>query len=423
MPASPTLRADPPDALVDTPVRLHLDGLPPGRRATLRLELTDDAGRAWRSWATFAADARGAVDVAAQPPLTGTYAGADAMGLFWSAALDPTAPEISPFVKTTLEPITAELAAEVEGRVAARATLARRYLTPGVRRVEPPREAALVGALFVPAGAGPHPVALWLGGSGGGTREQPAALLAAHGIATLALAYFGAPGLPPTLARIPLEYFDTALDWLRTRQELRAERVGVVGSSRGAELALLLGTRTPRFGAVVAYAPSSVLWGGVNSSAPAWTSGGADLPAMPDRTSPEQQVAAESSDPLVAAPLYLANLADAATIEACAIPVGRIAGPALLISGEDDALWPSALMGDMVLERLRRAGHPYPDTHLRYPDAGHLVGYPYLPTTVNARRHPAVGRALAYGGTPAGAARANADSWPRVLAFLRDTLR
>jgi dienelactone hydrolase len=144
---------------------------------------------------------------------------------------------------------------------------------------------------------------------------------------------------------------------------------------------------------------------------------------MPDRTTPEQQAAAGASDPLSAAPLYLANLADAAAVEACGIPVERIGGPVLLISGEDDALWPSALMGEMALERLRRAAHPYPDAHLRYPGAGHLIGYPYLPTTVSVRRHPALGRALAYGGTPVGAAGATADAWPRVLAFLRDTLQ
>ena len=51
---------------------------------------------------------------------------------------------------------------------------------------------------------------------------------------------------------------------------------------------------------------------------------------------------------------------------------------------------------------------------LEYADAGHLIGKGYLPagsTLVGGGR-------LETGGTPAGNAAAQADSWPKVLAFL-----
>jgi dienelactone hydrolase len=63
-----------------------------------------------------------------------------------------------------------------------------------------------------------RPALLVFGGSEGGLRPAvvlKAALLAAHGYPTLALAYWKAPGLPQNLSRIPLEYFRKALAVLR----------------------------------------------------------------------------------------------------------------------------------------------------------------------------------------------------------------
>ncbi|MGH2515136.1 MAG: acyl-CoA thioester hydrolase/BAAT C-terminal domain-containing protein, partial [Ktedonobacterales bacterium] len=117
-------------------------------------------------------------------------------------------------------------------------------------------------------------------------------------------------------------------------------------------------------------------------------------------------------------PWYSLNLDDPAACEAAAIPVERIAGPVLLLSGEDDAMWPSIRMGEMVMARLRAHGHPYPDRHLRYRGAGHLLSFPYLPPSVHPSRHPALGAAFAYGGNPRDQVRANADSWHTVLEFL-----
>jgi dienelactone hydrolase len=68
--------------------------------------------------------------------------------------------------------------------------------------------------------------------------------------------------LPPTLSNIPLEYFSTALKWMSAQPSVDASRVGVVGLSRGAELALLLGTIHPEVHAIVAYMPSNVICAG-----------------------------------------------------------------------------------------------------------------------------------------------------------------
>jgi uncharacterized protein len=99
------------------------------------------------------------------------------------------------------------------------------------------------------------------------------------------------------------------------------------------------------------------------------------------------------------------------------IPVEEISGPILLISGGDDLLWPSALMAKGVMERLEARGFEYPVEHLSYPETGHLILSPYLPTWGSEAFE-----GLATGGTPEANAEAAEDSWPRVLEFLERAL-
>ena len=76
------------------------------------------------------------------------------------------------------------------------------------------------------------------------------ALLAARGYAVLDLMYFGRDPLPRELIEIPLEYFAAGLDWLRSHPATSGVRIGVFGSSKGAEAALLVGTLDPNVRAV-----------------------------------------------------------------------------------------------------------------------------------------------------------------------------
>lgn len=414
---SPMIIITPEPALSDQMVHMQLVGCAPGQRVTLRAKMDDDAGQRWRSWADCVADATGVVDLATAAPLAGTYSGADAMGFLWSMERDASDGNPATFARATATPLTVTLTAEAEGQVVATVRHTRLGMAPGVRRVEA-HERGLVGMLFLPPGAEPHPGVIVLGGSGGGLREPLAALLASHGYAALALAYFGAEGLPPRLANIPLEYFETALAWMSEHPNVRGDRCAVLGVSRGAELALLLGATFPSVAAVIAYAPSGVLWGAVGAPDPAWTHHGQPLPAVPDRVSPEQSAAIFAREPMSAAPWYRLNLKDEAALVAATIPVERIAGPVLLISGEDDQMWPSTPMAERIMQRLAERHFSWPYHHLRYPDAGHLIGPPWEPTTASSRRHPTVGGAFAYGGAPIGQAYANADSWPHALATL-----
>jgi pimeloyl-ACP methyl ester carboxylesterase len=102
----------------------------------------------------------------------------------------------------------------------------------------------------------------------------------------LAAAYFGVEPLPSVLCEIPVETVAAAGEWLRRRPEVRCGRVGLVGGSKGAELALLAATAYPDlFGPVVAIAPSCVTWFGVDL-----TRGVADASARSSWTLGDQPV-------------------------------------------------------------------------------------------------------------------------------------
>lgn len=391
--------------------------------------MTDDSNRIWESNADFLADNRGKVRLDSQKPLSGTYAEADPTGLFWSMALARDGKRVSPFGKQTLSPTVITFTAEVEGIQLASAVLERLFIAPAVKKIAV-REQGLAGTYFQPAGNGSHPGLIIVGGSGGGLREHQAALFASRGYAVLALAYFNFEHLPKGLVNIPLEYFETAIRWMQSRKEVRANKLAFMGTSRGGELALLVGATFPQLKAVVAYAPSSVVWGGVTDkpgdvAQPSWTYSGTPLPFISRAVPPAEIAEKPSQEPLSLTPSFLVRLAEPDAVRRASIPVEKIKGPVLLLSGQDDKTWPSSLMAEMVVSRLIERRYPYPFKHLSYTGVGHFreTLLPNSPTTILSTRHSVRGYVIEFGGNARETAYATYDSWHQVLKFLQESLR
>lgn len=430
------IQVAPNPSFIDEDVSIRVRGIPPGARITLRAKVNDDAGRVWEACGSYVADAAGLVNVASQKSLDGTYRGCDAMGLFWSMKLEPAARVgRATFRKETPEADTVALTAEMVGQTIATCRLERRWLAVGTQvrdASEDANEEGLAARLFIPPGREPHPVVIVLGGSGGGYDLDKAAVFARHGFATLSLAYFGIHGLPAWLHRVPLEYFARAMAWLGRQPEVDARRIGMLGISRGAELALLLSSTLPEIRAVVAYAPSAVAWGSggrdkaTDEIIPCWTRGGEAIPFAP---LPLRGFMARSAVPvaLLRRPVKFRNLFRAAlrnreAIARAQIPVERTRGPILLISGGDDHVWPASHMAEMICARLRARNSAHSVEHLHYPKAGHELRYPFLPTTARTTRPAGLKFAISFGGTAEADAEAQKDAWQRALAFFGNTL-
>jgi fermentation-respiration switch protein FrsA (DUF1100 family) len=250
------------------------------------------------------------------------------MGLFWSMARLPG--EGSQPADWAMRPFRVHLEATTADGVGAATEFERRVATPGVTR-QTIRTAGLVGTLFLPPGDGRFPTVIVVSGGGGAVEEFKAAVLASHGYAAFALDYFAQPGLPRGLVNIPLEYFETAIGWLRAQPWFSDRLLAVWGDSRGGELALLLGGTFPEIGAVMAWEPSGVIFWALGLAEPgdtrpraAWTFRGKPLPFLQENnTAGDPLPNIEPGLPVAYAPFYRSQLRDAAAVERATIPVPR----------------------------------------------------------------------------------------------------
>lgn len=389
----PVISVSPETALLDQPVRVSLTGLPADHPVTVAATATDAAGVSWSSSAAFRSGRDGTLSLD-RAPASGSYSGANPMGLF--QLMTPDDAKSYGFAAPLTGTYQVELAAVVDGRKVATATAVRQ--SPGAvgvttRTLTVPAD-GVYGVLNRPKDSPTRkPALLVFGGSEGGLSYPvriKAALLAARGYPTLALAYFDAPGLPKDLAAIPLEYFRTALTILRAQPGVDPHHLLVTGASWGGEGSLLVAATYPDLvGGVIAEVPNSYVdVAPFSTERSSWTLHGKELPFAPRR-----QFGAPAAD--VDPRAY--------------VPVGRIRGPIVLACGELDVVWPSCRNVDDVVARLHgRRGV----TVLRYADAGHYIGA-YPPYTV------ATETALTTaGGTRAGTEAANLDLYAKVLALL-----
>jgi dienelactone hydrolase len=445
-------------AFIDEDVHIRLSGLMPHQKVRIHATTEDDENRRWSSDAQFRADAHGAVDLATHESTGGTYRGVAAMGLFWSMRIAKGSEGNGPannaaFAKKDSMPHSVMLEAEldrsaiVSGRIErmfrARGTVVRDVVLSADQKIEAAPDSkhgpvrGRVGRLFLPAcsdwARSRLPVVVVLSGSGGGFDIDKAAVLSRHGFATLALAYFGVSPLPAWLHQVPLEYVESALRWLAAQPEIDPRRIGMLGVSRGSELALIAASRLAAIRVVVAYAPSSVAWdsGGrekaTGKSIPAWLWQGEPIASAP---LPLREFMWRSAFPVVAMrrpvmfrKLFVAGLRNSEAVTQAAIPVERVNGPILLISSGDDHVWPAEEMAESIVARLKKHGFSHQVEHLHYGSAGHLLRYPHLPTTVRSSRHEHLrGATLSFGGSAQADAEAQADSWRNSIAFLKKHL-
>lgn len=246
--------------------------------------------------------------------------------------------------------------------------------------------------------------ALVLAGSSGRVDIHRARVLSATGTLSESLRWFGGPGQNPGPWEIAVEMFCERVQVLRRQ----CDRVLVLGTSFGAEGALLTGAVCEEVDAVVAFAPSDVVWAGVTEEGRVtshWTMGGAPLPFVPFIDGWE---AAE--DPPSFRDLYSRSWARfVGDVPAARIAVERIR-EVILVAGGDDRVWPSVDQAHRI--RDRRAAHKLATTFLTDPDAGHrtvLPGEAVVGGGVNMQR----------GGNEVADRRLGERAWEAIAPLLR----
>jgi pimeloyl-ACP methyl ester carboxylesterase len=218
---------------------------------------------------------------------------------------------------------------------------------------------------------------LVLGGSSGRVDIPRAGLFAQAGAHALALQWFGGTGQSPGICEIPLETFIDATDLLTSRG---CDRIIVVGTSKGAEAALLASTIDQRIKAVVAISPTSVVWGNIGEGVDgiawpersSWSLKGTPLDFIPSDLSWQKNY----REGLISYRSFfekcLAN--DVQTNERARIPVELSVAELILVAGGDDALWPSDDFAREIVQS--RQAHGKSATLIFDQDAGHRILFP-----------------------------------------------
>ncbi|XP_009459209.1 PREDICTED: LOW QUALITY PROTEIN: bile acid-CoA:amino acid N-acyltransferase [Nipponia nippon] len=370
----------PRSSLADRPVQVQVRGLSPSQLITLRASLTDEHGECFQARAFFRADEAGEVDPGRHAALGGSYTGVWPMGLFWFLQPDTPAPRPQPLASCEAE---------------------RWYVGPGMQRV-PIREGRVRGALFLPPGPGPFPGVIDLFGGAGGLIEFRAGLLASRGFAVLALAFFAYDDLPRTLTQLDLEYFEEAAELLLRHPKVRGPGLGVVGVSKGAEVALAMASFLPQVVATVWINGTAFLHGNP------LVYKDLRIPPIPYYT---ERVIFTELGALDNSAIF-ADPRDPA-YSTSAIPAEKIRGKVLFVVGEADRSFNSKLFAELAMARMP----PENCRLLSYPGAGHLIEPPGSPlcSISSIRGTP---RPVVWGGEAQAHAKAQEHSWQEIVQFL-----
>ena len=240
--------------------------------------------------------------------------------------------------------------------------------------------------------------------------EYKAALLASHGFAALALAFFRYDDLPEDPSELDVEYFLEAVDWLAKHPKVHPYGIGVQGVSRGAQFALMMASQKPEIKAVVSISPAHCF-----DSSPVSFKGELMDFLHFDRRHVKRDVA--SGGYIIKNCLTTLHNPPRSAI----IPVEDITGRVLLICGQDDQSYDSQSMCKIIRQKLIKAGKRHLVTMVSYPDTGHLIEPPQAPVCPMAF-HRIVNDCLMWGGQPKPHAEAQEDSWQRIIDFFRTNL-
>jgi len=412
-------------SLHDEQVQITGSGLPPNTDITLHLWIKKEKENLhFSSLSHIQTSESGNFDTSNQPSVGGSYSGIDAMGPFWSVkpqegsrdrllTLDVTEPLVY-----SLEAYQGHL--QLDDMTSKKSPLAcctaeRAWMAPGVRRI-PVREGRVRGTLFLPSGNGPHPVVITL--YGGIHRkhviEEKSAMLASHGIASFALAFFGVDDLPKRYSNLNIEYFEEAIDIIRAREDIANDGVGLLGISKGGDIALSMAAFLPHKIKAIVPMNGSVSSVGGSTQYKDHVVEGCYFKEINEDTVNLMDDNVMDCLGLMHDPLEYPNTL---------IPFAKSPCDILWIAGDDDHNYESPYYAKLAEGLMKDAGKTNYSV-ICYPGLGHLIDLPYSPPAI-ASFHPLApaGVKIYMGGKNTQMhVQAQIDIWRKIIKFFKEKL-
>lgn len=210
------------------------------------------------------------------------------------------------------------------------------------------------------------------GSEGGlGTGKKMGVYYQALGYSTLALGLFHTEHTSKSLSKVPIEYMERAIEWLK---KCGYNKIVVDGISKGSEYALYASTLIPDIKGVIARVPSYFISEGLTKRKPAgnscWSYKGKELPYTPYKTRRinkfeilfiEKQFSLMSMN------------SDKNVTKESVIPVERINGPVLLMSTRADTIWPCDTYTEKLIKRLQEKHFPFEVQHISFQYMSHFL--------------------------------------------------
>ena len=207
--------------------------------------------------------------------------------------------------------------------------------------------------------------------------EKYASLFASKGISTLAMTYYGVPGLPKSMRAIPLETFENAVTYFKDKG--RFKRIGIYGNSKGAGIALLAASVVPDISLVIAASTFGHIMQGTgragdNPCKAMVSYKGQDFPYVPNehmfidfirRCVKEKNIRM----------LYFFDEWDKKGSAENEIPVEKIQGDILFLTSTYDESVPSKKDVELLTKRLKREHFTYKFKHVNSEIGSHNLGY------------------------------------------------
>lgn len=411
---TPRLDVSDHDPLVDEVIVVTISGLQAGQKVTVTAEVVERKQQVFASCGQFVADRDGHVSLTTAPSVGGTYSGVSGMGLFWSLEPAPGMEKGLRLVKfNASEPLLFTIKV-YEGHVTladvysssniakllCTVNIRRWYMAKGVQKIHV-REGRLRATLFLPKGQGPFPGVIDMFGRTGSLFEFRAALLASHGFAAMALAYFQFEDLPKRKEDIGFEYFEEAAEFLSNHPSVVPGGIGVLGFSAGGELALHMGHYIPKVKAIITI-----------NGLPFMTESPIKYKGRPMG----KKYFDISKVGYTEEGSYSKNMWNCPPEEY--LPIWETDTHYMVISGEDDM--------SVDYKQLQMLHDMYPPEKrnlcqlIVYPGAGHNLEPPYAPlsrTSYLLDKKTNTKHFICWGGRPKEHAHAQEDSWKKILSF------
>lgn len=232
-------------------------------------------------------------------------------------------------------------------------------------------------AILYPGNGDKDRVLIVMSGSDGGMMlsKQEAMFYHRNGIPALALGLFKTKQTPKELSRVPVEYVERAVAWLK---ELGYQKIGIDGTSKGSEMALIAASMFSDISCVIVRVPSHFVSEGLSgngknkapSGTSCWSYHGKELPYAPYRSRTFNILKMFMQEKEMH--IITFNRDKDVTPETL-IPIDKIQAPILMLSSKHDEVWPSFESATYMEKKLTNIRFPYSHKHVAYENMSHAL--------------------------------------------------